>query len=136
MERRVVFVTDHALFAGIPVLALSFVLAGCGARSALEQAENVEVEVTSSCAASCEEKHPDSLASLNKLKTGCACRTCNDACKQSVCFDMETPRSACLPCVQEGLSNQCSQHDGFFEGSCLGNKDCKDLVACITACPK
>lgn len=95
-----------------------------------------KVEVPGSCAAACEEKHPDSLVSLNKLKTGCACRTCNDACKQSVCFDKETPSGACLPCVQEGLSNQCSQHDGFFEGNCLGDKDCSELVACITACPR
>ena len=136
MERRVVFVTDHALFAGIPVLALSFVLAGCGARSALEQAENAEVEVTISCAASCEEKHPDSLVVYNDLKAFCACVTCSETCAESVCGRREPVSNACLPCVQEGLNDRCLHNDGYFEGGCTGDKDCSALVACITACPR
>jgi hypothetical protein len=127
-------VTDHSFVVGIRVLALAGVLSGCGARSALEQTENVEV--TGSCAASCEEQHLSGLQNLNGLIAGCACRTCSDDCAQSVCINDETPSKACLPCFQAGLSGECSHHSGFFEGGCLGDKDCTELVACITACPK
>ena len=129
--RRVVFVTDHSFFAGIRVLALAGVLCGCGARSAIEQTE--KVEVTGSCAASCEEMHPGGLSILHENTGGCACRTCSDACAQSVCLDDETPSNACLPCFQEGLITRCVPHDGHF--ACLGDEDCSALFACITACP-
>jgi len=87
------------------------------------------------CAADCEEQHPEGLRVLHSYMSSCACRSCSDACTQSVCVRKETPSNACLPCMQEGLTQLCST-DGFFKGGCLDNndKDCTDLFACITTC--
>lgn len=93
------------------------------------------VILANSCAAECEEQHPDGLRIMNDLVGGgCACQTCSPECAQSVCSSKEAPSNACLPCMQEGLSGRCSHNEGFFEVGCLGNQDCSDLVACITAC--
>jgi len=94
-----------------------------------------EVTVENSCAAACEEEHPDGLRAMNTIiGGGCACGTCSPECAQSVCSTKEAPSNACLPCMREGLSGECSHHEGFFEVGCLGNQDCSELVACITAC--
>lgn len=37
---------------------------------------------------------------------------------------------------REGLSDRCSKFEGFFKAGCLTDKECTDLVACMTACDR
>ncbi len=87
------------------------------------------------CAAACEVQHPEGVRLYRYVVSECACNRCTDDCRQSVCFDKQTPSDDCLPCVQESLEGtDCREHAGLFVSGCLDHEDCADFVGCITAC--
>lgn len=114
----------HALGRAHRVALLSMGLAAC----------DTTAPVGHACAAACEEEHADGMDLYSNLKGTCVCRSCSEACTQSVCYDKQTPSDTCLPCVQESLrGDSCNVHAGHF-GACLSDEACGALVACITAC--
>lgn len=114
----------HALGRAHRVALLSMGLAACDTTPAVGHAR----------AAACEEEHTDGMHLYSNLKGTCVCRSCSEACAQSVCYDKQTPSDTCLPCVQESLrGDSCNVHAGHF-GACLSDEAYGALVACITAC--
>lgn len=95
------------------------------------------VLVGEACAVTCEEEHPEGVEDFRAVSVQCVCDSCSSACKQSVCYDDQTPSDACLPCVQEALrGDSCNEYGGLFLTGCRGHDDCVALINCLVACPQ
>ena len=86
------------------------------------------------CVAACELQHPAGLYHYELVISECVCTSCSEDCRSEVCGNKQTPSDGCLPCVQDSLEGEaCNEHGGLFQ-TCLGDKECAEFVACVTAC--
>lgn len=116
-------------YASIPWAAI--LLSACGGKVVVDEPAS-----SSDCVATCAAQFPGGIYDFLTGGGGCLCKTCDDACKQSVCGVPQLPTAACLPCVQAGYLSDLCQWEGFYQYCTLDtSSECHALATCIVACP-